>query len=302
MWPQPLHPDLPHLPCIHATPKGDVEDLLFGDAGEDVFLLIRTDGLTGLGSIDNKLLGGLLDFVCQCDAWEQQLSLEEQRLRNSERSIAVTKWTSNLFCITYNVCLALGWRMAQRTIRHLQRTLLEWDAWLRCWEVFLPRMVQVQTRASESDLTAIGCFVYQTEDAEMHFMILYRPFLTVCGSFCLAWYWHDNGRICLQLHHSIRRSGKGDFLYSRYSPFRPGCDTGKCFLARQIKFRKVQWRALWQAYSIFSDLGAPISSVQCPDMVQMLVQMLILNQHLGLAQNSHWKSVFWIAFDPCLKF
>lgn len=85
MWPQPLHPDLPHLPCIRATPKGDVEDLLFGDAGEDVFLLIRTDGLTGLGSVDNKLLGGLLDFVCQCDAREQQLSLEEQNISQTAK-------------------------------------------------------------------------------------------------------------------------------------------------------------------------------------------------------------------------
>ena len=62
------------------------------------------------------------------------------------------------------------WLTTQRTIHHLQRVLLEWDVWLRYWEVFLPCMGLTHQSDATVDKVkpiVIGCFVYQTEDAEV---------------------------------------------------------------------------------------------------------------------------------------
>ena len=174
IWPQPWNPDLPHLPCIRATCKGNVEDLLFGDVVDTSFVPIRTEGFTGLGFIENGLFQAFCAFVSECNAREVVLHEEDKVVFQSKRQSEV--YYSGTVDIQSFLCrlraLPSTWLTTQRTIRHLQRVLLEWDAWLRYWEVFLPRMGlthRSDATADEVKPTAIGCFVYRTEDAEaMH--------------------------------------------------------------------------------------------------------------------------------------
>ena len=174
MWPQPWHPDLPHLPCIRAVRKGHVEDILFGDVADTSFVPIRTQGFTGLGFIEESLFHAFYAFVADCNAREVALHRDDKVVFQSRSQSEV--YYSGTVDIQSFLCrlraLPSTWLTTRRTLRHLQRALLEWDAWLRYWEVFVPRMRQIHRSDSTADETkpiALGCFVYRTEDAEtMH--------------------------------------------------------------------------------------------------------------------------------------
>ena len=89
IWPQPWHPNLPHLPCIHATRKGNVEDLLFGDVVDTSFVPIWTEGFTGLGFIENGLFQAFCAFVSECNAHEVVLHEEDKVVFQSKRQSEV---------------------------------------------------------------------------------------------------------------------------------------------------------------------------------------------------------------------
>ena len=168
MWPQPLHPDLPHLPCIRAIHKGGVEDILFGELSEITFQRIRTDGFSGLGHIETHYMGQIINFVSECQRREQQLlQAEMMRFDTVKQRQIYDSLKVDIQSFLYRLrCLPSTFLTAQRTICQLQRVMLEWDAWLRYWETFRPKMEQAATEFINSDLTAVGCFVYRTEDAE----------------------------------------------------------------------------------------------------------------------------------------
>ena len=167
MWPQPLHPDLPHLPCIRAIHKGDVEDMLFGELSETMFQRLSTDAFSGLGHIQTRYIAQLVDFVSECGRREEQLPQAMMTFETVKQRQIYDSLKVDIQSFLYRLrCLPSTLLTAQRTIRHLQRVLLEWDAWLRYWEIFRPRIGQAVREFADCDVTVVGCFVYRTEDAE----------------------------------------------------------------------------------------------------------------------------------------
>ena len=169
MWPQPFHRDLPHLPYIRTTRTGHGEEFLFADVAEEAFVVTQTEGYGGLGFIANRMIEDFVSFMARCGAREQVLGNEEQVVfQSAKQSEIYYSGKADIQSFIWRLrCLPSTFLTTQRTIRHLQRGLLEWDAWLRYWEVFRPRTQEVYSRRVQSDVTAIGAFVYRTEHAEL---------------------------------------------------------------------------------------------------------------------------------------
>lgn len=188
IYPQPLHPSLPHLPCLRTFKDEETHSLLFALPSEASFEKLDLDGYTGLGRINGGLIQKFIQFALHCQKRDTEVRQDGKCkfLRDEHEGYYLSVIRDAQSFIYRLSGLPSTFSRILKTIRHLQRALLEWDAWICYWDVFLPRIQGTVAPATESDSRAKGAFVFSANAAETMQMAglafwLIRPFEQVLG-------------------------------------------------------------------------------------------------------------------------